>query len=399
MAFNAAKTGLYCDHLTIEAMVMLGEDPKEFFQIFIRLVESLAPQNGGQLMLVEDLAMNRWERRRNQRAQAGLIGTAQEELSLRQSRALQGAGEDDPGADDLSRGEVVQHGLRSLPASPGKFQKILELLGLLVGLVKADDFTPDADGALTLIYGEEDPTLRAMSLRGMFADLRPGGEAENASPATRRKEKKWLLEALDKEFKQVKEQYLLYLREFGEVTQAQKDACYAPRGRVWRLLLRQEQTLEREMERKLRLLWEMQRQDRERVERIHAEQELEYRPEGAAAERAAEGLMERMKELYAKTQAERKAAREGNRGQGTGNREEGNRRQGTGNREEGNRGQGTGNGEVQRGQAQGAKVEEQESANPEPRNPDPGSSANPEPPQPGPRLFECENDGTKRVRG
>jgi len=168
------------------------------------------------------------------------------------------------------------------------------------------------------------------------------------------------VELLDKEFKQVKEQYLLYLREFGEVTRAQKDACYAPRGRVWRLLLRQEQTLEREMERKLRLLWQMQRQDRERLQRIDAEQELEYRPEDAAEERVADELLERMKDLYVKTQAERKAAREGNRGQGTGNRE------------------------VQRGQAQGAKVEEQEPTNPEPRIPDSGSSAKPQPATPDP---------------
>ena len=358
VALNATKTGLYCDRLTLEAMVLLGEDPNEFLKIFNRLVESLAPQNGAQLMLVEDLAMNRWERRRNQRAQAGLIGTAQEELDLRQTRALQGVNEGETAADDLPREEVLRHGLRSLPPSPGKFQKMLDLLLFLVSLVKTENFALDAEGALDMIYGRENPTLRAASLRRMFADLRPGGKAEKASPATREEEKKRLLEALEKEYEQVKEPWVLYLEEFGKITSAQKDACYAPRGRVWRLLLRQEQTLEREMERKLRLLWDMQRQDRERMQRMYAERDWEYLPEDAAEERTAEALMGRMKQAYDKFVAEVKAARERNRGQETGNRE------------------------VQRGQAQGAEGEEQEPANPETGNPDFGSSARPEAPIP-----------------
>jgi hypothetical protein len=56
------------------------------------------------------------------------------------------------------------------------------------------------------------------------------------------------------------------MRRYIEVTPARRDLCFAPTVDVWRLLLRQEESIDRRIERKTRLLWTMQEEDRKRRE-------------------------------------------------------------------------------------------------------------------------------------
>ena len=58
--------------------------------------------------------------------------------------------------------------------------------------------------------------------------------------------------------------YQTYMRRYIEVTPARRDLCFAPTADHWKLLLRQEESLHRQIERKTRLLWAMQEEDRQR---------------------------------------------------------------------------------------------------------------------------------------
>ena len=57
--------------------------------------------------------------------------------------------------------------------------------------------------------------------------------------------------------------YQTYMRRYIEVTPARRDLCFAPTADHWKLLLRQEESLHRQIERKTRLLWAMQEEDRQ----------------------------------------------------------------------------------------------------------------------------------------
>ena len=83
---NAVKTGFHADKVAYQAMIALGEDPKEYADLYHLLFEEMAPQNGGQVLMVEDIAVLRWQQNRNQRGQAGLIGQQLEELTRRRTQ-------------------------------------------------------------------------------------------------------------------------------------------------------------------------------------------------------------------------------------------------------------------------------------------------------------------------
>jgi len=52
--------------------------------------------------------------------------------------------------------------------------------------------------------------------------------------------------------------YQTYIRRCIEVTPARHDLCFAPTQDVWKLMLCQEESIDRQIERKTRLLWAMQ---------------------------------------------------------------------------------------------------------------------------------------------
>jgi len=58
-------------------------------------------------------------------------------------------------------------------------------------------------------------------------------------------------------------------------SQAEINACFAPQGKAWRALTRQAASLDQRLDKKMRLYWEMQKKDRERIVRRYEEEKLE----------------------------------------------------------------------------------------------------------------------------
>jgi len=275
-----------------DAMQDLGEDPLQYERLLTELVESLRPRKGAQRMLVEDIAWLRWQKRRNQRAQAGVMVRARDRVIAERAKRRE---ELDREISDAPADEVAEHGLLWLPDSPSKFEKVRTVLDGLIDQARRNDFGLDFESSLTQLYGGKRVTMRARSLTNSFRRLKrfapalagtgteaqPGGvrthapgqapfldppkPEEEEPPATAESfeyERILLLHDLLDEKQQVNRAYEWYLAEHVHVTPALLNTCFAPNSgddKVWRTLGLQERMYDREIERKTIILMQMQR--------------------------------------------------------------------------------------------------------------------------------------------
>jgi hypothetical protein len=266
-ALNALKNGCYTSGHTLEqSMLLLGEDPHEFHAFRESLIESRQPADAVERMLVEDVATLAWKKRRLNRAQEGLQLRNLELLELDRHRQALEVGRE---SADVSQEVVLKSGLRRAPKSPAKFGEILSNLDALAALVKRQDFSQDIEPVITMLYGET-PTLRGAQIANTYRQLGESGvetEEQKALAAS-------LKIAIEEETRDVLEEYNLFLQEHVHVSPALRDSALAPIHPQWISIVRQEYTLDRLIERKLKLLNQIQR-TRKIQER--AEQEAERR--------------------------------------------------------------------------------------------------------------------------
>ena len=250
-ALNALKYGYYtCQHTMEQSMLLLGEDPHEFRAFRHSLIASRQPADAVERMLVEDVAMLAWKKRRLNRAQDGLQLRNLEILELDRHRQVLEVGRE---SADVSQEEVLKCGLRRLPKSPAKFGEILLQLETLAGLVARQDFSQDIEPAIALLYGES-VTLRGAQIANLYEKLGQEGvetEEQQALAAS-------LKIAIEEETRDVIEEYTLYLQEHVHVSPALRDSALAPVHPQWISIVRQEYTLDRLIERKLKLLTQIQ---------------------------------------------------------------------------------------------------------------------------------------------
>jgi len=163
VSLNALKHGLHAQPL-YQAMLAIGEKPREYIRVFIALLASLRPANPHQRMQVEDIARLRCEKLRLQRARLGLIAGKLHRLELQRDHRLL---EFDYDAPDLPQAELLQKGLDRIPDSAPKFQKMLACFDVLINMAKRGKFSLDPEPELNLLYGQE-PSLDGAYLRNVF---------------------------------------------------------------------------------------------------------------------------------------------------------------------------------------------------------------------------------------
>lgn len=267
VALNALKYGRYTGQHTLEqSMLLLGEDPHEFHDFRDSLIASRQPADAVERMLVEDVAMLAWKKRRLNRAQQGLQLRNLELLELDRHRKALEVGRENA---DASQEDVLKRGLRRLPRSPAKFGEILSHLDTVAALVARGDFSQDIEPAIAMLYGET-PTLRGAQIANLYEELGAEGvktEEQKVMAAT-------LKMAIEEETRDVIEEYALFIQEHVDVSPALRDSALAPVHPQWISIVRQEYTLDRLIERKLKLLNQIQRA---RKIQERAEEEAEKR--------------------------------------------------------------------------------------------------------------------------
>jgi len=298
---NALKHGYHADKIAYQAMIALGEDPEEFAFIYNTLVQSEAPQNGEQFLLLEDVAVMKWQANRNQRGQAGLIGKAQEALVRERMKKFK---DYEQTLEDAPQEQVIAHGIASLPDSGGKFERIVDLLRIMIGTVEKGEYR-DAASTLRMVYGKEDESLHVATQRRRLEHLATGVQGLTAKDA-----KKWVLEDLAKDRQRWSQAWKEHLETMRGPTQAELNACCVPQGKAWRAAIRQAASLDQRIDKKMRLYWEAQKKDRERIVRQYEEAKLEATPEEVAAEQEAKEFTAKLGALIQGMDAKLKAEAE-----------------------------------------------------------------------------------------
>ncbi len=259
---NAVGILSYAQSLQV-SMKELGEDPEEFSRLREGFLERFRPAGLPETMLVEDLVSIRWQRRRLERAHAALLARRVQELEVEhQRKSLQVTQEiiADIPASQLRMGLIWNQ------ESATKYQKLLEWLDELKARLEVGEFT-DVETTLGWIYGPN-PTTRGALIRGLFLHLAET-KANNSTTAGHRRT---LSRELEAEISSITQQYHLYIRQNVEVTPAMRDECLAPTAEQ-RWLMREMNQIDRQIERKTRLLKAVQNSQAEGPDEAGSEEE------------------------------------------------------------------------------------------------------------------------------
>ena len=255
---NALKHGLYSDvqYFYWEAARELGEDPGQFWRLYAGLLEARCPADALEQVLLEDIAVLIWKKARLERSEAAVQVCNVRKHDLERRKQFMQVGHD---GTTMSQAEMLEKGLRVTLDAPGKFEKVLEMLGMLEDLTERNEFSDDMHRLLLALYGQQ-PTLRGAGLLNGFVKLRKlQSEGQDLGDVKRVFE---MTQAQETE--EVLGEYELFLHEHVENTRAARIAAMAPSHAQWAAIIRQQNALHRQMERKIRLLDEMQERRRRR---------------------------------------------------------------------------------------------------------------------------------------
>jgi len=270
---NALKHGQYAapeNHY--EVMLALGEDPEEFDNLKQELMSAFAPGEALWEKQVEDIAKLYWRRERLERAQAGLKRRALQAIDDWQHHRQ----------EEMARVtfDASQHGVLEVDLSRSadrgvELRKTLSYLELVREEVKQRTFRPRQVGVLESLYQDTRGWRQGMIFRLLQRfNNAPRLAAQQADEEGRQfllaigadtelpgePEYQELLRLLEEEIASVREEFAYAERENAERAAIERDACLAPEGETWRMMLRQEASLDRSIDRKVRILLALRRQ-------------------------------------------------------------------------------------------------------------------------------------------
>src|SRR5208337_1709023 len=270
---NGLKHGAYVsDENMRQSMLALGEDPQEFEDLKQQLMSAFGPGDALWEKQIEDLAWLYCRRERVERAQAGLKRRALQAIDDWQHCRQQ----------EMARVtfDASQHGVLEVDLSRSadrgvELRKTLSYLELVREEVKQRTFRPRQAGVLESLYQDmrgwrqgmifrllrrfiNAPRLAAQQadeegrelLRAIGADTELPGEPEYQE----------LLRLLEEEIASIREEFEYAEKENEERVAIERDACLAPEGETWKMMLRQEAALDRSIDRKVRILLRLRKE-------------------------------------------------------------------------------------------------------------------------------------------
>jgi hypothetical protein len=235
-----------------ETMTVLGEDPGEFDRLYQGLLQAYAPGDELWAQQVEDLAKLYWRRRRLERARDALLRREVESLEAEQRDCRR----------EIERATFApteQHRISFAvprPATPAaRLRQRVSYLETIRERIKQQSITPRLVGVLQELYGA-DTTWRVDAITSLVQSLaREPQEQISAEDSDYLKLLQWLAD----EIVSARQEADLAGKQALEVSAAARDARLAPTGKEWTLIIRQENALDRAIDRKVRILMQLQR--------------------------------------------------------------------------------------------------------------------------------------------
>jgi hypothetical protein len=269
---NSLKHGLYANGFSIDAAIALGEDPREFERLLKGLMLARQPADVLETVLVEDIALLIWNKARLDRAEAAVQARNLQKHDLERRKLSIQAGVE---ISDISVNQARETGLRTKLDAPGKFEQVLSLLHGLIYMVEKNDFSFNMQESWRVLYGSE-PTLRGDSI---FFHYRKLATMKPSDPEFETV-KNLLTAKLAEEIADVGREYDLFLREHFENTRLARVAATAPSRAQWAAIIRQQNALQRQLERKIRLLQDIQEKRLRRADLVSRSAALPNPPDG-----------------------------------------------------------------------------------------------------------------------
>jgi hypothetical protein len=236
------------------SMRAIGESPKDFEQVHNALVEAMKPRDGWESAWVQDIAILRWRLERLQRAEVGTLAVRKQKLAGERKRENMPAS----GAADLGlRQQIPLVGFTGLPASPWKFQQVIQMLRQLRDLVRVGDYEKDGVVYFDLLYGKK-PGAMGATLRGRFEGLSKR-QAEGKVPEGDH-EQIALIADVNQEIQNYEQKQALYAVEHREDDPVREDADLLLPSQELDGVIRYETHLEDQIERKLRQFYARRRE-------------------------------------------------------------------------------------------------------------------------------------------
>ena len=261
---NARKHGLY-SHAQFfwDAAIELGEDPRQFQELLDGLIAARLPADTLEMVLVEQIALLVWKQMRLERSESAVQMCNLQKHDLERRKLYIQVGRK---ISDVPQSEIREKGLRTTLDAPGKFELVLTMLDCLAELAETNEFSLRTGDFIRALYGEK-PTLRGSGLLKAYTRL------ERLPPDSQEFEQSKLLfrAGVAEETSDVLAEYEQFLHEHVENSRAARVAATAPTQAQWAAMIRQENALHRQLERKIRLLEEIQEKRKQREEARRAD--------------------------------------------------------------------------------------------------------------------------------
>ena len=270
---NALKHGGYVrDENHRQAMLALGEDPEQLQTLTQELMSAFGPGDALWEKQVEDLAWLYCRRERVERAQEGLKRRDLQAVEDWQHRRQQ---EMARVTFDASQHEMLDVELSESTDRGVALRKILSFLEVVRDQIKQRTFRPRQYAVLESLYRgmmgwraglifrllhrfsdplhlrdqREDEEYRQF-LREQGDACEPPGEPEHQE----------LLRLLEEEIASLREEFEYAEKANEERAAIEQDACLAPVGETWSMMLHQEAALDRSIDRKVRILLRLRKE-------------------------------------------------------------------------------------------------------------------------------------------
>ena len=250
-------------------MRALGEDPAQFDALKQELQDSFGPGDAFLEKQVDDLARLYWRRDRLERSQTGLMRRALlalEEQQRRRRKEIEDC--------TIEVGQALNVTLEAPSDPAARLRLLLSFLGLIRFQVHGRYFLAWQAAALQSFYRKQSGWrgARLCFLLALFAEagrVAPlvegdgGGGHEGrpfvaTEPADELRYNELVLLLAD-EVAAVEQEFEYEEKLNEEKTAIERDACLAPSGEEWRMLLRREESLDRAIDRKIKLLLSMRK--------------------------------------------------------------------------------------------------------------------------------------------
>jgi hypothetical protein len=253
-------------------MRALGEDPEQFQSLKQELMSAFGPGDALWEKQIEDLAWLYWRRKRLERAQDGLRRRALQGVEDWQHRRRQ---EMARVTFDAAQHEMLDANLSGSTDRGVGLRRTLSFLEVVRDQIKQRTFRQRQYSVLESLYQGVTGWRQALifGLMHRFSDplyldaqQSEGEELEfirktglNCEPPGE-PEYQELLRLLDEEIASVREEFEYAEKVNEESVAIEREACLAPEGETWSMMLRQEGALDRSIDRKVRILLRLRKE-------------------------------------------------------------------------------------------------------------------------------------------